>query len=237
MDAAVLGDLRERVTILASFDEVISFFTEKIEISSEDIKSRLEVVVGASAATVEASATNSMRSEVFAGTLISNWEFSPLNWQSWLDPPSVVIRRVTGGSGHKIGATEFYTAAVDWILVGFARLPDSSMIEHLQPFFRYGQLALIACQWRTKVLFSVGDNPELTVEEYESPTTLDPNGRDALQPLLDSALQPLRSALKASAKQRPPAVSIFIQNLMKARDPRLESGERLESVLSGLRKL
>jgi hypothetical protein len=43
----------------------------------------------------------------------------------------------------------------------------------------------IACRWRTKILFSVGDNLEFTIVDYESPTALDPDDRAVFQPLTD----------------------------------------------------
>jgi predicted nucleic acid-binding protein len=200
-----LGDMRGRLTMMASFDEVISRFTEKIQVSDAEIKSRLEAAASDSSAIVDAYAGTSLRAiGFFGGTRVDNWEPITLMWRTWLLQPSAIIRGVTNGSAHKIGAAEWYTATVDWLLIGSTSQAAITYANSgtIRPEDVHVMVP-IACQWQTKILFNAGANPKLTIVESRIATRLDPADRDALQPLLDATLN-------SSAQQVSPAMTAFM---------------------------
>jgi hypothetical protein len=199
-----LGDMKERLTILTSFEDIIGRFTEKIEVSDNKIKRLLEEVVSDEVAPVEGAANTLLQGGPFRGTLVDDWEFKPLSWREWALPPSAAIRNVSRGSGHKIGDSEWYTATVDWLLVGLVTTTAISYFSSTD----VPPAARIACQWRTKILFSVGENLQLTIVEDEKPTALDANDRAELEPLIERGLS-------ASADQTSPAMSGFISQFMR----------------------
>lgn len=122
--------------------------------------------------------------------------------------PTAVVHSVTNGSAHKIGDAEWYTATVDWILVGLASLAAISYFERslIRPEDT-SAVTQLACQWRTKVLFSVGENPELAIVESDTPRALDVNDRDTLQPLIEKGLS-------SSDETISPAMSVVVSQLI-----------------------
>ena len=205
--ASDLGEMKHRLTIMTSFGEFLSRFTETIEVGDEDIRRLLEDLVSDPVIAIETSASTWLKDGRFEGTRIDNGRFEAFQWRAWLLPPSAVVRNATRGSGHKIGDAEWYTATVDWILVGIAQ-PVMSIFNTQQADI--SAIAETACQWRTKVLFSIGDDLELTIVEYERPEALDPNDRTALQPLLDRATS-------ASAHQSSAVFGAFVAALIEGR--------------------
>jgi len=188
--ASDLGEMKSRLTILTSFDQFISRFTNPIQVSGEDLKPHLEglvsqpvAAVGQPAVVTGASAFSQLKDGVFDGTRIDGGRFETIHWRAWLIPLMVAIHAVSSGSGHEIEGDEWYTAAVDWILAGLG--------QPITPFFNtsvidISAIAEIACEWRTKVLFCLGDSPQLTILEYGAPKALDLSAQTEFRPLLDN---------------------------------------------------
>ena len=109
------------------------------------LKELLTHLVGDSLTPIVSAAHNSLRGGRFEGTRIDG-PFEPFHWTVWLLPPSVIVREVSDASGHRIGDDEWYTAAVDWILVGIT--------QPAGPVYGSGQdisaIVQTACQWHTK---------------------------------------------------------------------------------------
>ncbi len=168
-----LGDVQERLTILTSFDDVISRFTEKIQVGDDEIRNLLETVVSDPEAALSDSTASSVRTGVYTGTLISDGWFAPAHWFSWQTPPAALIRAVSDGSGHRIGDHEWYTATVDWIMAGDVSVSHPVRLRGAATA-NWPMAREIACKWRAKVMFSVGDNLELAIVDFESPAALDP---------------------------------------------------------------
>jgi hypothetical protein len=177
-----LGEMKSRLTILTSFDEFISRFTVKVEADDEHVKELLGELASDSLTSFASTANLVLRDGRFEGTRIGNGAFEAVQWSAWLLPPSAVIRNVSRSSGHKIGNAEWYTANVNWILVGIAQ-PAASLYRS-----DISGILQLACEWPTRVLFSVGENRQLTILEQQRPKALDPNERADLQPLLEKAV-------------------------------------------------
>jgi hypothetical protein len=175
-----LADMKDRLFVLASFEDFISQFTEEITVDIERVKTILTELVGDSLTPVESAAKASMKHGRFEGTRVEDGSFETIQWQNWILPPCAVIRDVSDASGHKIGDDEWYTATVDWILVGLVQ-PVNFQIGDIS------SLTQAACEWRTRVLFSTGQNHRLTIVEFGRPKALDPSNRADLQPLIDKA--------------------------------------------------
>lgn len=201
--ASDLGDMQARLTILTSFDEVIARFTEQIEVSDGEVRRLLEIVINDPASALSASA--SKRTGIYTGTFIGDGRSIPVHWFSWKTPPSALIRSVGNGSGHRIGDHEWYTATVDWALIGDV---DSVLPVRLLGSPKAPMSGQIACQWHTKVLFSVGGNLEFTIVDYDSPTELDPDDRAVLQSLIDRSIG-------ISSEQEPPALSVLVAQFLE----------------------
>lgn len=182
--AGDLGDMKDRLTILKSFDDFISRFTGAIEVSDDEIMRRLEDLASDPVVAIGVSANTLLKDGSFEGTRIDDGKFDAIQWREWLLPPSAVIQCVSRGSGHKIGDDEWYTATVDWILTGIAK-PMMPVLAAYRADISL--VAEVACQWHTKVLFRVGENLELTIVDNERPKALDPGDRNVLQPLIDKA--------------------------------------------------
>ena len=179
--SADLGEMKSRLSLLTSFEDFVSRFTEKIEIDSEHVKSLLTSLVNDSLTSIESSAQTTLKGGRLEGTRIDDGSFEIFQWQAWIIPPSAVVRSVSEVSGHKIADAEWYTATVDWILVGIVQ---PSMV-----LFRRDISAItrIACEWRTKVLFGTGETPKLRIVDFGEPKALDPQDRAEFQPLIESA--------------------------------------------------
>jgi hypothetical protein len=183
--------MEERLTVLTSFDDFISCFTEPIATDDENVKRTLEDLMSHKYAALDTPLDASTRMwlghESFEGTRIGNGIFESIRFQTWLFPPSTVIRRVSESAGHRIGGSEWYTATVDFILVGIVQ-PVASISSIFNPV--QGDISAvvqIACQWRAKVLFSVGQHPEFTLVEWSRPKAVDPREQAEVQPLIDKA--------------------------------------------------
>lgn len=190
-----LGDMKDRLTLITSFNDVITRFTEKIEIDPGHVKGLLAGLSGDALAPVEGSALNTMRKGVFEGTRFKeSAAFEVCWWGRWATAPNAVLRSVEKVSGHKINGTEWYTAAVEWILVGYAHPSLSRHIPSLAAFDSttytddIPELILVACTVKDKVLFSPGAE-ELTIVEQGAPVALDPSDRADLLPLIDQATE------------------------------------------------
>jgi hypothetical protein len=101
--------------------------------------------------------------------------------------PKVVLRRVQEVAGHKIGEDTWYTAIVDWILVGRASVPNASSTP-LAALHVASVPTWIACQWRTKLLFSSRPGEPPTLLQFWPPEALDPAEQDEWQPLVRKAV-------------------------------------------------
>jgi hypothetical protein len=177
-----LGDMAARLTYLTSFDDCISRFSTTIDANLEDVKELLSNLVGASLTPIVRAAHTTLSGGRFEGTRLDE-SFEPFHWTAWILPPSAAVREVTEASGHRLGDAEWYTASVDWILEGLTQpagpLYGSVDISAVMP---------TACQWRTKVLFSAGQEPKLAIVDFEAPRAFDPSDRSTLEPLLDSIM-------------------------------------------------
>jgi hypothetical protein len=175
-----IGEMKSRLHFLATFEDFISRFTEKIEVDDTLAKEILSSFSRDSIAPIERHAYAALVNGSFEGTRIEDGSFEKCQWLGWLSQPTAVVYAASSASAHRIGDGEWYTADVDWILVGFASLA--------WPGYKIGslQFAKIACQWRTKILFSTGTGESLKVIASEYPEGLDGNNRAELQPLIDS---------------------------------------------------
>lgn len=177
-----LGGMKPRLSLLASFEDFISHFTEGIEIDIERVKGFLTDLVSDWLTPIESSAGRTLKGR-FDGTRIEDGSFEFLQWHAWLLAPSAVVRSVSDASGHKIANAEWYTATVSWILVGTALPTIPLSATAIRGSSR------VACEWRTRVLFSAGDTKKLTILDFERPRALDPNARAEFQPLIETAIQ------------------------------------------------
>ena len=178
-----LGDMGPRLSLLTSFDEFISAFTERIEADSNRVKELLAYLVGDSLTPIGHSANSMLRGGRFEGTRIDSGTFAAFQWRLWILPPSAVVRNVSNASGHKIADAEWYTSTVDWILVGLTQPVLLSMYQR-----DVSAIVQTACEWRTKVLFNIGEDRKLTIVNFQAPKALDPSERADWQPLIDNAI-------------------------------------------------
>lgn len=182
-----LGEMESRLVILASFDEVISRFTEIIEADSDHVKELLTELVSDSSAWVEQTVNTSLTGTSFDGTrFYAGYYFEASQWQNWVVMPAAVVRNVGNASGHKIADAEWYTATVDWILAGFA-VAAPQLLEALNAS-EIPSVGLAICEWSTKVLLSTDEDQEPTIVDFEQPRALDPAERDEWQPLAEAAM-------------------------------------------------
>lgn len=174
-----LGDMGPRLVQLTSFDNCVSLFSTPIEVDVEEARQLLSHLSGTSLMPITTAAHISLRGGRFEGTRIDG-PFEAFHWASWLLPPSAIVRNVSEASGHRIGDSEWYTAAVDWILVGIAQ-PAGPI------YGSRGDISAVvqtACQWQTKVLFSTAQYPKLAIVDFQVPKALEPNDRPELEPLI-----------------------------------------------------
>ena len=115
-----LDDMAPRLTYLTSFDDCISRFRTTIDVNLEDARELLSHLVAASLTPIRSAAHTELKGGRFEGTRLDG-PYEPYHWTTWLIPPSALVRDVTEASGHRIGNDEWYTAAVDWILIGLTR--------------------------------------------------------------------------------------------------------------------
>ncbi len=165
--------LEDRLALLTSFDSVVSAFSTPLDIDEEHIEKDLASLLTSEAAlTLLAGAGRELLAaqtgpwggnavQAFLSELVPADTYPQVSWSTWASEPKVVLRRVQDVAGHKIGEDAWYTAIVDWILVGLASVP-SAMSTPLAPH-AFSVPTRIACQWRTKLLFSsrTGEPPVL----------------------------------------------------------------------------
>jgi hypothetical protein len=185
-----LRGMESRLSFLGSFDEVISRFTEKIEVDIEYIKGLLTGLDRDSMVLTREYVDATLRDGWFEGTRIVNGSFESFEacpWQKWPIGPSVVLWNVSDPYGHKIADNEWYTATVDWILIGIAQ-PVGSAYGRDIPVDAVLAMPQIACQWRTKILFGTGADQTLRILYPENPRLYEPYAEDdefELQPLIE----------------------------------------------------
>lgn len=128
--------------------------------------------------------------QAFLPEVVPAGGYPQVNWSTWASEPKMVLRRVRDAAGYEIGDDAWYTATVDWILVGLASVPGGTVSTSLTP--RGMTIPVrVACQWRTKLLFSnrPGDSP--TLLQSWPPHSLDPAEQDQWQPLVRKAMPQL----------------------------------------------
>ena len=197
-----IDGLRERLTHLTSFDSVVSNFSQPIEIDEEYIEGVLvELLTSQEAlAVLENAAEKILTSKggSWPGNEIQGFiegigpaqAYPSVGWTSWLTAPTAVLRRVSGASGHEIGEEKWYTATVDWILVGLA----TRSIVTLTSASTGPGFSRTACQWRTKLLFSTKEGEAPTLLKYWSAEALDLSEREQWEPLLQKSTAPALSS-------------------------------------------
>lgn len=191
-----LMGLEDRLELLSSFEEVVAKFTTRLDIDEKHIE---DVLVGMltreeALSPLEAALKDVLiaRSGSWGGTEVNGLfagltpdSYAPTRWSSWLTAPSAYPRGVQDVEGHKIGDEEWYSATVDWILVGFANRPP--VVSPSAPLVKTP--TPVACQLRTRLLFSSKSDEAITVLQYFAPTALDPAEKAAWEPLVLKGLQ------------------------------------------------
>ncbi|WP_438293861.1 PIN domain-containing protein [Streptomyces sp. HUAS TT7] len=181
-DVEGLGD---RLVLMTSFDAVVAEFTTPLEIDEKHIE---DVLVGLLTREETLSPLESAVKDLliaktcswvgteangFLAGLGSTDVYAPIRWNAWVGTPKAFLRRVHEVSGHRIGEEEWYTATVDWILVGYATRPTT-----VSPSIPAASLSentgRIACQLRSKLLFSSKPGETPTFLQFWPPTALDP---------------------------------------------------------------
>ena len=89
-----LHGMEDRLFLLASFDKVISRFTEDITVDIENVKGLLADLGHDSLAAIGAAAQAGMKGGLFNGTRIDSGSFIHCSWHDWIIPPSVILRNV-----------------------------------------------------------------------------------------------------------------------------------------------
>jgi hypothetical protein len=195
--AADIKGLEDRLTLLPSFDSVVSVFSTPLDIDEEHIEKDLASLLTSEAAVTllaeagrellaaEAGPWGGNAVHAFLTRLAPADTYPPVRWSTWAEAPKVVLRRLQDVAGHKIGEDAWYTAVVDWILAGRASIPSATSAP-LAPQFSVP--AWIACQWRTKLLFSNRPGEPPTLLQYWPPESLDATEQDEWAPLVRKAV-------------------------------------------------
>jgi PIN domain len=196
MDADIKG-LESRLKLITSFDEAISEFTIPLEIDESTQGLLVGLLTSEDALML---LRRSVRDLLAAQPGPGPWEgntvqaylpisaadaYQPVRWDTWVREPRAVLRRVQDIAGHKIGEESWYTATVDWILVGQSSPPVSASPVYTPPALVLAQAPTwIACQWRTRLLFTSKPGERLTILQYSDPESLDPAEQDEWEPLV-----------------------------------------------------
>lgn len=196
MDADVKG-LESRLKLITSFDDAVSEFTTRLEID-EGTRDVLTGLLTSDDALMLL--RRSVRDLLAAQPGLGPWEgntvqaylplpatdaYQPVRWATWAREPRAILRRVQDVAGHKIGEESWYTATVDWILVGQSMPPVATSSVHTPPALMLAAPPTwIACQWRTRLLFTSKPGERLTILQYSDPESLDPAERDEWEPLV-----------------------------------------------------
>jgi PIN domain len=191
-----------RLQVLTSFDSVVSEFSTPLDIDEGDTErelagrltsdTALALLAGAVrdllAAQPGLRGGNAVQS--FLPEVVPAGGYPQVNWSTWVSEPKVILRRVRDAAGHEIGEDTWYTATVDWILVGLASVPGGTVSTSLAP--RGMTIPVrVACQWRTKLLFSNRPGEPPTLLQSWPPQSLDPAEQDDWQPLVQKAMPQL----------------------------------------------
>jgi hypothetical protein len=199
MNADIKG-LESRLKLLTSFDDAVSEFTTPLEIDERTRDVLVGLLTSDDALTL---LRRSVMDLLAAQPGPGPWEgntvhaylplpatdaYQTVHWATWTREPRAVLRRVQAVAGHKIGEESWYTATVDWILVGQPSPPVSvssgrtplTLVVHSAPDW-------IACQWQTRLLFTSKPGERLTILQYSDPESLDPAERDEWEPLVRKA--------------------------------------------------
>ena len=173
-----IAGMESRLKFLPLFEDFISRFTQEIDVASDRARDLLSQLGADSIAAVGRHAVIALAGRTFDGTRYAgSGTFEFCQWTGWVTQPEAFLHSVISADGHKIGADEWYTAVVDWILVGAAGVAKS---------VDWGGSPVneIGCRWRTKVLFSTDARKPVQVVSSESPKRLDVNEQSELQPLI-----------------------------------------------------
>lgn len=225
--AADIEGLEDRLELLTSFDSVVSEFSTPLVIDEEHVQKEL-VGLLTSEATVKLLVQtarelfaahpgswggNAVQAYSYWAGLASADTYAPVRWSTWDSEPKAVLRRVRDVTGHKIGEDEWYTATVDWILVGLASVPSSSSTTLTTPYV-VSVPRWIACQWKTKLLFSSkpGELPNLL--QSELPESLDANEQDEWEPLVRKATPQITTSQLSDISSSPLASAILAAALI-----------------------
>jgi hypothetical protein len=135
MDADIKG-LESQLKLLTSFDDAVSEFTTPLETDEHTQDVLADLLTSDDALTL---LRRSVRDLLAARPGPGPWEgntvqaylplpaadaYQPVRWGTWAREPRAVLRRVQDIAGHKIGEESWYTATVDWILVGQSSPPS-----------------------------------------------------------------------------------------------------------------
>jgi hypothetical protein len=190
--------MEARLTHLSSFDAVVSEFTKPLDIDHEHIEGVLKGLLTSQEALtpIEAAAQELLTAGDFslAGNevqgipsgLSPHLGYPPARWNSWVGAPTAVLRDVNNASGHEIGGEKWYTATVDWVLIGTAVRPFSSARL-------LNTTNQVACQWRTKLLFSTREGDTPTLLQHWPPETLNAGEMAEWEPLLLKGMKSVSS--------------------------------------------
>ncbi|AKL68116.1 PIN domain-containing protein [Streptomyces sp. Mg1] len=188
-----LKGLEDRLVLLTSFDAVVSEFTTPLEVDEKHIE---DVLVGLltreeTLSPLESAVKDLLtaRTGSWMGTEVNAFlagfgatnGYAPVRWNAWLSTPKAFLRSVREVSGHRIGEEEWYTATVDWILVGYATRPATASLSIPTAAENTGR---IACQLRTRLLFSSKPGESPTVLQFWPPAALDPEEMAEWEPLV-----------------------------------------------------
>jgi hypothetical protein len=191
--------LEDRLKILTSFDSVVSAFSTPLAINEENTERELagllttdtaiSLLAGAIREILDAQhglwSGNAVQA-ILPGLTTAD-AYPQVNWSTWSNEPKVILRRVHDAAGHKIGEDAWYTATVDWILVGMATVPVGTVSTTLAPR-GLPVPTRVACQWRTKLLFSDKQGELPTLLQHWPPRALDPAEQAEWQPLVQKAM-------------------------------------------------
>jgi hypothetical protein len=196
MDEDIKG-LEDRLELLPSFDAVVSAFTTPLDIDQDVEKDLAGLLTSEAALTLLTGAVREALAaqpgpwqgnavQAFLAGLTPADSYPQVSWSTLAGQPTVVLRRVQDPAGHKIGEDAWYTAIVDWILVGLASVPTTASTP-LAPH-GFSIPTRIACQWRTKLLFSSRPGEPPVLLQSWVPESLDPAEQDEWQPLVRKAV-------------------------------------------------
>jgi hypothetical protein len=225
--AGDIEGLEERLELLTSFDSVVSVFSTPLEIDEEHIQKDLVGLLSSEAVLKRVARDVWVQLAAQPGpwggnevrVFLAGLEpveaintYPPISWGNWGDEPKAVLHRVKDVAGHKIGDDSWYTAIVDWILVGRALVPNSGTTPLAPQVVSVPRW--IACQWRTKLLFSGRPEEPPTLLQYWPPQSLDPSERDEWQPLVRKAAPQITDLQFSDMASTPLGMALLLAGLL-----------------------